>query len=127
MIHGIGVDLVRISRIQSGLERFGERYARRILTTKEYAEFRQAPHRANFLAKRFAAKEAAVKALGTGFRDGLALRHIGVSHDRLGRPFLEYSERASEILSELGIGSSHLSLSDEDDHALAFVTLVRRD
>lgn len=127
MIHGIGVDLVRISRMQSGLERFGERYARRILTTKEYTEFLQAPHRANFLAKRFAAKEAAVKAFGTGFRDGLALRHIGVSHDRLGRPFLEYSERASEMLSELGIGGSHLSISDEDDHALAFVTLIRGD
>ena len=126
MIYGIGVDLVRVSRIQAGLDRFGERFARRILAADEVADFQRSSRQAYFLAKRFAAKEAAAKAFGTGFRDGLSLRHIGVAHDKLGRPYLEYSGRASQLLEEFNISASYLSLSDEQDHALAFVTLVQK-
>jgi len=125
VIYGIGVDMVQVSRIRAGLDRFGERFARRILSTGEFEEFQHAGKPAHFLAKRFAAKEAAAKAFGTGFRDGLTLPQISVVHDTLGRPLLEYTGRASEILTEQGIGSSHLSLTDEEDHALAFVTLLR--
>ena len=129
MIYGIGVDMVRISRIRAGLERFGNRFARRILSTSELSEFAehtQAGRRARFLAKHFAAKEAAAKALGTGFRDGLTLRHIAVVHDSLGKPLLHYSGRATQMLEVRQIDSSHLSITDEDDHAVAFVTLVTR-
>ncbi len=125
MIYGIGVDLVRVSRIRDGLDRFGERYARRILTENELPDFQRSSRPAYFLAKRFAAKEAAAKAFGTGFRSGLSLRHIGVGHDKLGRPYLECSGRAAQMLEEFGIAASHLSLTDEQDYALAFVTLVR--
>ena len=125
MIYGVGVDLVKVSRIRAGLERFGERFARRILSVSEFEEFRQAGRRDSFVAKRFAAKEAVVKALGTGFRNGLTLRQISVVHDALGKPELRYSGRTSELLRANGIEESHLSISDEDDLVMAFVVLAR--
>ena len=125
MIYGIGVDMVKVSRIRAGLERFGDRYARRILSVSEFEEFQRARRRDSFLAKRFAVKEAVAKALGTGFRDGLTLRQISVVHDALGKPEVRCSGRASELLEASGIGESHVSISDEDDYALAFVTLTR--
>ncbi len=123
MIFGIGTDIVRVARMQQDLDRFGERFAERILTDNELTDFREVKNRANFLARRFAAKEAAAKALGTGFRDGIQLRDIGVGHDALGKPSLEFSGRALEFLREKGVTVAHISLSDEADHAVAFVTL----
>lgn len=128
MIFGIGVDLVRVARMESNIERFGDRFAERILTGGEMIEYRTqaSGQRGRFLAKRFAAKEAAAKAFGTGFRDGLGLRDIGVGHDAQGRPLLQYSGRAFELCAEAGIYSSHLSIADETDYAIAYVTLERR-
>ncbi len=123
MIFGIGTDIVRVARIHDSLERFGERFARRILADQEWDEFLASRRRAHFLAKRFAAKEAAVKALGTGFRDGITMRQIIVSHERGGRPSLTFSERAGEVVCSNGIKSAHLSLSDEEEYAVAFVTM----
>ena len=123
MIFGIGTDIVRVARMQNDLDRFGDRFAERILTDRELVDFREVRNRANFLARRFAAKEAAAKALGTGFRDGIQLRDIGVGHDALGKPSLEFSGRALEFLREKGVTVAHISLSDEADHAVAFVTL----
>ncbi len=123
MIFGIGTDIVRVSRLKRDLERFGVRFAERILTDDELAEFHQKENKAHFLARRFAAKEAAAKAMGTGFAQGLHLRHIGVGHDALGKPTLMFTERASEFILEQGITSAHISLADEEDHAVAFVTL----
>jgi holo-[acyl-carrier protein] synthase len=123
MIFGIGTDIVRVSRMQKDIERFGERFAERILTDHELDEFRRSTRPAHYLARRFAAKEAAAKALGTGFADGLQLRHIGVIHDPAGKPILEFSGRALEMLAQHRISKSHVSLSDEEDHAVAFVTL----
>lgn len=127
MIHGVGADIVRIARMTSNIERFGDRFAERILTAGEFAEYRSqaAGQRGRFLAKRFAAKEAMVKALGTGFRDGLGLHDIGVGHDDHGRPLLEYSGRAEALCRSNGIRASHLSLSDETEYAIAFVTLEK--
>ncbi|MGH8583173.1 MAG: holo-ACP synthase [Gammaproteobacteria bacterium] len=126
MIFGIGVDLVHIPRVERGLERYGERYSRRILSAREYGDLGlQTTRPARFVASRFAAKEAFAKALGTGFRDGLWLRDISVTHDKLGKPWIETQGRASALLRERGIGATHLSLSDEFDYALAFVTLER--
>ncbi len=123
MIFGIGTDIVRVARMQADIARYGEKFAERILTAKELDEFRQSPQPANFLARRFAAKEAAAKAMGTGFRDGLHLRDIGVGHDPNGRPLLEFSGRASEFVRAQGITTVHVSLADEEDNAVAFVTL----
>lgn len=123
MIYGIGTDIVRVSRMQRSLARYGEKFARRLLTPGELADFRRALQPAHFLARRFAAKEAAAKALGTGFAGGLRLRHIGVSHDARGRPQLVFEAPAAGWLEARGIRAAHLSLADEQDHAIAFVTL----
>ncbi len=123
MIFGIGTDIVRVSRMHSNLDRYGDQFARRILAEQEWAAFRASNRRAHFLAKRFAAKEAAVKAMGTGFRNGITLKQIAITHEQDGRPLLVFSEQAQEFIIRSGIKSAHLSLSDEEEYALAFVTL----
>ncbi|HHI92188.1 MAG TPA: holo-ACP synthase [Gammaproteobacteria bacterium] len=123
MIFGIGTDIVRIPRIADSLARYGERFAARILTEAEMTVFADLAQQAPFLAKRFAAKEAVAKALGTGFRNGLSLRDIGVGNDALGKPLLIFSQRTQQMLQKQGVGKSHLSLSDEREYAIAYVVL----
>ena len=118
MIFGIGTDIVRVD-----LQRFGDRFARRILSDSEYADFCRAGQPAHFLAKRFAAKEATVKAMGTGFARGITLKQISVGHDAAGKPELHLSGDARDFLHSNGITRSHISIADEQDHAVAFVTL----
>jgi len=125
VIFGIGTDIVRIPRMADNLARYGERFAARILTGAEMAVFTNSAQQASFLAKRFAAKEAVAKALGTGFRDGLSLRDIGVANDALGKPLLAFSERAQQVLQKQRVGSTHLSLSDDSEYAIAYVVLER--
>jgi holo-[acyl-carrier protein] synthase len=105
------------------LGRYGERFPKRILTDDEFKEFLITKRSAYFLAKRFAAKEAAAKALGTGFGSGLRPCHIGVGHTKGGQPFLKWQARAHELIQLLGINRALLSLADEKDYAVAFVTL----
>ena len=124
MIYGIGVDIVKIERIRNNIQRFGERFAQRLLTEAELADYRAARQPERFLAKRFAAKEAVVKALGTGFREGLAFNLIGVDHDHRGKPGIVYSGPALDTIRAIGINDSLLSLSDEQDYAVAFVILL---
>jgi holo-[acyl-carrier protein] synthase len=123
VIFGIGTDIVSIARIADNLARYGERFAARILSDAELDLYRSSPRQAHFLAKRFAAKEAAAKALGTGIRDGLSLRDIRVENDPLGKPLLAFSPTGEEKLRQRGIQASHLSLADEEGYAIAFVTL----
>jgi holo-[acyl-carrier protein] synthase len=127
MIFGIGTDIVRISRIQQGLDRYGERFARRILAGEELTDFQRTLHPARFLARRFAAKEAVVKAYGTGFTRGMTFQDIVVSHDAAGKPLLLLSGRALELQYEMGIGEKFISISDELEYAVAFVTLLKAD
>jgi len=126
MMFGIGTDLVHIPRMQALLDKHGDKIALRILSETEYLAFQQAKNQAGFLAKRFAAKEATAKALGTGFRDGLSLRHIEVSNDINGKPEVQFLGRGLELIAELNIGRSMISLSDEKDYAIAFVSLMER-
>jgi len=123
VIYGIGTDIVAVPRLQANLDRYGERFAARILTAPEMAAFRQTQSQAHFLAKRFAAKEALVKALGTGFRDGLSLRDIAVANDAVGKPMLEFSDKLADCLRARGVTQQHLSLTDEREYAVAFVIL----
>ena len=125
MIFGIGTDIVRIERMQQSLDRHGDKFAERILSSEEFKDYQKTEQSARFLAKRFAAKEATAKAMGTGFRDGLSLKHIFVGHDQLGKPVLNYSDRASEFINENSINESHISIADEQEYAVAFVTLMR--
>lgn len=126
MIFGIGTDIVRVARMQKNIERYGEKFAERILTASELDEYRNELRKAHFLAKRFAAKEAAAKAMGTGFRDGLMLHHIGVTHDNAGKPQLAFTDQAADFVRANAITQVHVSLADEEDHAVAFVTLATR-
>ncbi|MFQ6021124.1 MAG: holo-ACP synthase [Acidiferrobacterales bacterium] len=123
MIFGIGTDIVRVIRMEKNLERFGEKFPRRILTEHELDDYQKEKKRAHFLARRFAAKEAAVKAMGMGFSGGLGWRQIGVNHDAKGKPLLEFNGFASEFIKDNGITEVHVSLADEDEYAVAVVTL----
>lgn len=123
MIFGIGVDLVDVRRIEHSLKTHGERFAARILSDVELLEFKQQALPAPFLAKRFAAKEAAAKALGTGFRHGISLKHIFLTHDREGKPHLNLVENAQKVADEKNVVRLHISLADEKHYAVAYVVL----
>lgn len=126
MIVGIGTDLVHIPRMEALIAKHGDKIALKILSDAEFISFGKAPKPAEFLAKRFAAKEAVAKAFGTGFRDGLSLRHIEVSNDEQGKPELNFISRAAELVKELNIGQSLISLSDDHHYATAYVVLEER-
>ena len=126
MILGIGTDLARIQRFEDLLARRGEAISRRLLTPSEQAAMAQAAKPAAYLAKRFAAKEALLKALGTGLRDGLSWQQLEVSNDALGKPELQLTGRAAALAEQKGVQRIHLSISDEQEQALAFVVLEGR-
>ena len=123
MILGIGADIVEIERIEIAIKRYGVRFARRILTDVEYSIFTAHHQPGHFLAKRFAAKEAVVKALGTGFHQGISWHAIEVSNNKFGRPAVELKAAALTAYNTMGASNIHLSLSDEKAYALAFVTI----
>ncbi|HSH72442.1 MAG TPA: holo-ACP synthase [Methylophilaceae bacterium] len=123
MIYGIGTDIVEVSRIEDSLARFGNDFARRILSEREMQDFSQSNTQARFLAKRFAAKEAFAKALGTGVRSPATFENIGVTHDDLGKPVLDLAPVLQAHLDAKGIRFQHLSISDEKMLAAAFVVL----
>jgi holo-[acyl-carrier protein] synthase len=126
LIIGIGTDIVGVERMRDSLSRLGDKFAKRILSDGEFTEFSQSSQQAAFLAKRFAAKEAAAKAFGTGFRDGLSLRHISVGHDELGKPLLLLSDKAEQLAENKAVGETHLSLADEQDYAVAYVIMEKK-
>ena len=123
MIYGIGTDIVEVSRVEDSLARFGEVFARRILSEAEWLAFAQSKTPARFLAKRFAAKEAFSKALGTGLRAPATFQNIGVAHDDLGKPVFELAPELKGALDARAIRACHLSISDEKALAVAFVVL----
>ena len=112
MIRGIGTDLVLVSRIEAVLTRQGERFARRILTADEFERFAAHGQPARYLAKRFAAKEAILKALGTGLAGGLSWQHMQIDRDELGAPQVVLSGVAADKLAAGGGGRMLLSLSE---------------
>jgi holo-[acyl-carrier protein] synthase len=123
MIAGIGIDIVEHRRIMKLHDRYREKFARRILDEVEMRDYQEAPSKDKLLAKRFAAKEAAVKALGTGFSQGITLHMIRVCHDDNGKPLLELRDKAAVCANRLGIVNRLLSVSDEDNYSIAFVVL----
>ena len=113
MIFGVGTDIVEVSRIQATYDRFGEHFVRRILMDEEIELFRKSKWPVRFLAMRFAGKEAAVKAMGTGFRHGVWVRDVGITNNEWGRPLIIWSERGRGVCERLGIGKGHGSLTDD--------------
>ena len=126
MIHGIGTDIVAVKRLQRMWERHGQRIVEKLLAPQEVAEFTRAAVAAKgrFLAKRFAAKEAFCKALGTGVRPPAVLPAIAVGHDELGKPELAFRGQLAELVENQGL-TVHVSLSDEAEYAIASVILER--
>jgi holo-[acyl-carrier protein] synthase len=121
MIIGIGVDIAELARIGNSYSRFGEKFGAKILTPAELA---LVPANAiPFLASRFAAKEAAVKALGTGFREGITFQDIEIRSDRLGKPLIFFHNHAQIRCRALGIRTAHLTLSHSRENAVAMVIL----
>lgn len=123
MIHGIGTDIVDIERIRAAYAKHGVRFAERLLSPAERIRLSELSDPAPFLAKRWAAKEAFGKALGTGIRPPIALSGITVVNNDMGRPALAFDSAISAYLTEHGIAHVHLSLSDERASALAFVVV----
>jgi len=124
MIHGIGTDIVAIARLRDLWDRHGEQAARKLLAPAEIPELAAAADKGRFLAKRFAAKEAFAKALGTGLRPPATLTRIAVTHDAAGKPAFAYAEVLTSLMESQGL-RAHLSISDEADYAVAHVILER--
>ena len=123
MIYGVGTDLIEIKRIERVLARFGDRFARRILCEPELKRFRAHRQPVAYLAKRFAAKEAFTKALGTGIHAPATWHGVWVVNLKSGKPQLEFSNELKKLLEEKHIQRSHLSLTDEREMACATVIL----
>lgn len=125
MIVGIGVDIVELERVERSWRRFGEKFAKKILSENEQARFADASDHVAWLAKRFAAKEAVSKALGTGMRAGVQFRQIEVQGKPGRAPTVELSGAARDRAAELGVTDALLSISDERHYAVAFAVLER--
>lgn len=130
MIVGMGSDLCDIRRIEASLARFGDRFIHRLFTDVERERSERKGDRAASYAKRFAAKEACAKALGTGFRQGVAWRDLGVVNLRSGKPTMILTGQAGDVLAKLVPDGHeaviHLSLTDEPPYAQAFVIIEAR-
>ena len=124
MIFGVGTDIVEVARIKATFERFGEHFFERLLMPQERALFERSKWPVRFLAMRFAGKEAAVKALGTGFRHGMWLRDVGIVNNERGRPLVIFSERGEALRQQLGAGPAHVSLTDDAGLVAAFAVIL---
>lgn len=123
MIVGTGIDLVEIERIQNSVDRYGERFLKRVYTAAEQAYCLRKKNAAESLAARFAAKEAGAKALGTGINHGVTWLEIEVVREPGGRPTITFHGRAREIAGHLGVQSAALSLTHTRNLAVASVVL----
>ena len=123
MIVGVGTDVVEIARVAGALERWGDRFVQRILTPEERVRFAHTRLKASHLAKRFAAKEAFSKEIGTGVRAPFRWHSVSVGRDVRGKPGLVPSADMALHLAGLGVTASHLSLTDDAGVAMAFVVL----
>jgi holo-[acyl-carrier protein] synthase len=125
MIFGIGVDVLEAARVKKTMERFGSRFTEHLLMPEEHAQLAKTRRPERFVAMRFAAKEAIVKAMGTGFAHGVWIRDVGVVQNQWGKPEVVYSERGDKVRRALGIGEGHVTLTDEAGLIVAVAVLLR--
>ena len=123
MIYGIGIDVVEPQRVARLLEKYGERFARRVLTAREWPGYERTVQPVLFLANRFAAKEALSKAMGTGFRHPVTLQSISIVQNKAGKPGFEFDDALAAMVRGCGIMGHHLTISDERSLACACVVL----
>jgi holo-[acyl-carrier protein] synthase len=119
-IHGLGVDIVSKERIGRIHKKYGDRFAERLFAPQELSEYHAASDKSAFLAKRFAAKEAISKVLGTGITAKVHLRDLVLTHDDRGKPLVALNGHARELMLSLGMDTILISISDEKEHAIAF-------
>ncbi|MXP56606.1 holo-ACP synthase [Pantoea sp. Mhis] len=122
-IIGLGNDIVEIKRIARIFERLGDRLGKRILSTLEWQLYKQNTQPIRFLAKHFAAKEAAAKAFGTGISKGINFNQFELYNDILGKPKLRFLNLAKFIAKQLGVNKVHITLSDERCYTCAIVII----
>jgi len=127
VIFGIGTDVVQVARVQAIFDRHGEHFVRRLLMPEEETAFRSYKRPVRFLAMRFAAKEAIVKALGTGFAHGVWIRDVGIAANAWGRPEVIWSDRGRALRDRLGAGEGHVTLTDEAGLVVAVAVLMRKE
>ena len=125
MIFGIGVDVLEAKRIANTLERFGDRFTAHLLMPQELLQLSRTQRPERFIAMRFAAKEAIVKAMGTGFAHGVWIRDVGVVQNSWGKPEVVFSERGERVRRGLGIGEGHVTLTDEAGLIVAVAVLMK--
>jgi holo-[acyl-carrier protein] synthase len=123
VIYGVGTDIVEIERVEKALARWGERFAERVLCPPELARFRQHIKPAAYVAKRFAAKEAFTKALGTGIKAPANWHGVWVINHRSGKPELQFSAPLQALLAQRRVSGCHLTITDERGLAVATVIL----
>lgn len=121
----LGTDILRVDRIEGVVARLGDRFVRRILTAAERSQYSDSAAPNRLLAKRFAAKEAVAKALGTGIGRGVSWQDIHIEHNEFGAPLVRLTGGAQEVAGNLGASRVLLSLSDEADYVVAFAALTR--
>ena len=121
-----GTDICELARVQQTFDRFGEHFVDRLLMNEERKLFERNKRQVRFLAMRFAAKEAVVKAMGIGFAHGVWIRDVGVVSNAWGRPEVIFSERGQAVCDELGVGEAHVSLSDDAGLIVAFAVAMNR-
>ena len=126
MIFGVGTDICELARVQQTFDRFGEHFVNRLLMDEERVLFERNKRPVRFLAMRFAAKEAVVKAMGTGFAHGVWIRDVGIVNNDWGRPEVIFSSRGQGICDELGIGDAHVSLTDDAGLIVAFAVAMNK-
>ena len=120
---GVGTDIIEINRLEQMKTAAREKLAQRVLTSTELQIYQQHHHAIAYLAKRWAAKEAAAKALGTGIAKGVSFQHFVISNTEAGQPILTLTGQALALAKQLGANHWHISLSDEAQYATAFVVL----
>jgi holo-[acyl-carrier protein] synthase len=125
MIFGVGSDIVEVVRVRRVWSRFGMRFAERILTPSELEGLPRSRDAARYLARRFAAKEAMSKALGTGFAHGISPRRLGIVADRWGKPQVALEPEATVVAHRLGAGKGFVTLTDEREFVVAFAVFER--
>jgi holo-[acyl-carrier protein] synthase len=123
MIVGTGVDIAEVPRVAAAIERFGERFLKRIFTENEIRYCESKANKVERYAARFAAKEAALKAIGTGWKRGVAWKEVEVTREPGGRPTMTFHGKAAEFAAKLGMKRAHVSLSHTAEHAIAQVIL----
>ncbi len=127
MIYGVGTDLVDIERVKKILSKNRDGFVKRVLSEHEQALFANKADSAAYFAKRFAAKEAFAKALGTGIGLVVGFQDLTVRNNENGKPYFIPSEKLRQYLAEKNIKHAHLSISDESENAIAFVVLEMKE